>query len=250
MSLFDQLDQFDGAGEEPTTDGVAVAKVTDNQDPEGIGRVKITYPFRDTDDESYWARVATEMAGKGYGTFFLPEVGDEVLVAFEGGKIRHPIVVGSLYNGKRKPPEDNSSGTNDIREIKSRKGHVLDFDDASTGGKVEIETSAGHTITLDDTSGSEKITIEDKSGSNSVELDSSSDEVSVSADKKISLSAKTIELAADSEVKISSKAKINMESKAQMNISSKAKLNVESNGLMGIKATGPLTVEGAIIQLN
>jgi uncharacterized protein involved in type VI secretion and phage assembly len=247
MNLFDQ---FDGVDEEPTTDGVAVAKVTDNQDPEGIGRVKVTYPFRDTDDESYWARVATEMAGKEYGTFFLPEVGDEVLVAFEGGKIRHPIVVGSLYNGKRKPPQSNSNGKNDIREIKSRSGHILDFDDASTGGKVEIETSAGHTITLDDTPGGEKITIEDKSGSNSVELDSSSDEVSVSADKKISLSAKTIELAADSEVKISSKAKINMEGKGQVNVSSKGSLKIEGTGSTKLKSAAMVTIKGALIQLN
>ncbi|PSP32857.1 phage tail protein [Halobacteriales archaeon QH_10_67_22] len=242
-------DQF-GETEEPTINGVAVAKVTDNEDPEGIGRVKVTYPFRDTDDESYWARVVTEMAGSGYGVFFLPEVGDEVLVAFEGGKIRHPVVVGSLYNGQRAPPQDNGDGENNVREIRSRSGHVLDFDDTDGEEKFEIETSAGHAITLDDTGGSEKITIEDQSGSNTIEMDSASGEVSVSGEQKISLSAPTIELSAESEVNVSAKETVNMEGKGEVNVSSKGQLNVESNGIMGIKATGPLTVEGAIIQLN
>jgi len=243
-------DRFGGADEAPRIAGVATAKVTDNEDPEGLGRVKVTYPFRDTDDESYWARIATEMASKEYGTFFLPEVGDEVLVAFEDGNIRYPFVVGSLYNGKRKPPQSNGNGSNDVREIKSRSGHVLDFDDTKNAEKVEIETSAGHTITLDDSTGSEKITIEDKTGSNTIEMNSTAGEVSVSAGDTLSLSAKTIELSADKEVKINAKSKVNIEGKGQVNVSSKGQLNVESNGIMGIKATGPLTVEGAIIQLN
>jgi uncharacterized protein involved in type VI secretion and phage assembly len=212
--------------------------------------VKVTYPFRDAEDESYWARIATEMASKEYGTFFLPEVGDEVLVAFEDGNIRYPYVVGSLYTGKKKPPQTNKDGKNNVREIKSRSGHVLDFDDTKGEEKVKIETKAGHTITLDDKSGSEKITIEDKSGSNAITMDSAKGEVSIEGQKKISLSAPTVELSADSEVKIAAKGKVNMEGKGQVNVSSKGQLNVESNGIMGIKATGPLTVKGAIIQLN
>jgi uncharacterized protein involved in type VI secretion and phage assembly len=243
-------DQFGGGEGLRTITGVAVAIVTDNEDPEGMGRVRITFPFRDTDDESSWARVATEMAGSGFGTWFLPEVGEEVLVAFEDGNIRYPFVIGSLYNGQRPPPQDNSSGSNDVREIRSRSGHVLDFDDSSASGKVEIETSAGHTITLDDTTGSEKITIEDESGDNTIEMNSSDGEVSVSADDTISLSAKNIELDATSEVKITSKSTVKMEGKGKVNVSSKGQLNVESNGIMGIKATGPLTIEGAIIKLN
>jgi uncharacterized protein involved in type VI secretion and phage assembly len=230
--------------------GVSTAKVTNNEDPEGLGRVKVTYPFRDSSDESYWARVATEMASKNYGTFFLPEVGDEVLVAFEDGDIRHPYVIGSLYNGKRKPHESNGNGSNDIRGVKSRSGHVLTFDDTKNAEKVTIETSAGHTITLDDSSGSEKVSIEDKSGSNTITMNSSAGTVSVSAGDTLSLSAKTIELSADKEVKIDAKSKVNVSGKGKVNVSSKGQLNVESNGIMGIKASGPLTVEGAIIQLN
>lgn len=243
-------DQFRSIDGKEDITGVMTAKVTDNEDPKGLGRVKVTYPNRDSDDESYWARIATEMASSGYGTFFLPEVGDEVLVAFEDGDIHHPFVVGSLYNGKRPPAEDNGSGDNNIRQIKSRSGHMLDFDDTDGEELVKIETSAGHVIKLEDESGSEKVTIEDKSGSNAITMDSSSNEVSVEAGQTLSLSAPTIELNADSEVSISSKAKINMEGKAKVNVSSKGQLNVESNGMMGVKSTGILTLEGSLIQIN
>jgi uncharacterized protein involved in type VI secretion and phage assembly len=236
--------------ESSTMTGVVTGKVTDNEDPKGLGRVKVTYPHRDSDDESRWARVATEMASSGYGTFFLPEVGDEVLVAFEDGDIHYPYVVGSLYNGQRPPNESNGDGDNDIRQIKSRGEHVLEFDDDDSEPLVKLETSAGHVIKLEDKSGSEKVTIEDKSGSNSVTMDTANNEVSIEAAQTLSLSAPTIELSADSEVNISSNAKVNMEGNAEVNVSSKGNLNVESNGMMGVKSTAILTLEGSLIQIN
>ncbi|MEF8776729.1 MAG: phage baseplate assembly protein V [Haloarculaceae archaeon] len=246
MSNFEQLDDL---GEEPTVSGVATAKVTDNEDPEGVGRVKVTYPFRESDDESHWARIATEMASKEYGTFFLPEVGDEVLVAFEGGNIHHPVVIGSLYNGKRKPPFDNASGDNDIRAIKSRNEHTMEFDDATTGGKVTIETAAGHTITLDDTAGAETITVEDSTGDNSMTMDSVGGEVTVSADKKITLDADTIKLDGN-KVDISAKNKASVSGNSGIDISSKANLKMTSNGNMKVKGTGMLTLKGALVKIN
>jgi uncharacterized protein involved in type VI secretion and phage assembly len=234
----------------PRKSGDAVASVTDNEDPEKLGRVKVTYPWRDSDDDSYWARVATPMGGKEYGAYFLPEVGDEVLVAFQDGDIHHPFVVGSLWTGKQKPPEDNASGNNDVRTIKSRKGHRLEFDDAKQEAKTTIETAAGHKIVLDDKSGSEKITIEDKSGNNAVEMDSTKGEVSISAGTKISLSAPTIELAATSEVNASAKGKMNLESKGKMNVDSKGQLNLTGSGLAKLKSSGILQVKGSLVQIN
>ncbi len=231
-----------------TIAGVRIAIVRDNEDPEDIGRVKLAYPWRDEDDESHWARVATTMADKNYGTYFLPEVGDEVLVSFENGDIHQPIVVGSLWTGKRKPPVKNS-GDNVVRMIKTKSGHKVKFNDSSKEGAVTIETNAGHTIKLDDTSGSERVNIEDKSG-NSIEMDSVKNSISVSAKKEISLSAPTISLSAKTKVAISSKGKVDISGKGQTKVSSKGQLNLKSNGLMGINATGPLTVKGAIIQLN
>lgn len=229
--------------------GVAVGIVTDNEDPKDLGRVKLSFPWRDADDESYWARIATEMAGSKYGTYFLPEVDDEVLVAFENGDIHKPFVIGSLWNGKNKPPQKNSDGNNDTREIRSRSDHKVAFDDADEGS-ITIQTSAGNEICIDDSGDSETIMIRDKDEKNSVTIDSGKGSVQVDADKEIKLSAKNISLNAKQSVDISGNSKVNLKSKGQMKLSSKAKLDIKSNALMSVNATGPLQIKGAIIQLN
>jgi uncharacterized protein involved in type VI secretion and phage assembly len=210
-------------GESAGVRGVWAAVVTDNVDPEKLGRVKVTYPWRDADDESYWARVAVPMAGPERGTYFLPEVDDEVLVAFENGDIHYPYVLGALWNGTDKPPEDNASEANDVRVIRSRSGHELSFDDAdgaskvelTTGGghrlvlddadgasTVELATAGGHRLTMDDTAGSESITMADKSGANRVVLDTATSAVEVSAGGTLTVSAPVLELSGDGNVTV------------------------------------------------
>src|SRR4051812_31769405 len=78
--------------------GVVVGVVTNNQDKEGLGRVKVKFPWLSDADESNWARIATPMAGASRGVFFLPEVDDEVLVVFEQGLVSRPYVLGGLWN--------------------------------------------------------------------------------------------------------------------------------------------------------
>ncbi|HEV2915047.1 MAG TPA: phage baseplate assembly protein V [Pyrinomonadaceae bacterium] len=182
--------------------GVAVGIVTNNQDPEKLGRVKVIYPWLSDSEESYWARVATLMAGKDRGSFYLPEVDDEVLLAFEHGDVRFPYVVGMLWNGKDTPRYDNGDGKNDKRVITSRSGHEFVFDDNDQKGMVVIHTKKNHIITLDDSSGSEKISIVDKSGSNSVEIDSNQNSITVKSAMKLTLESQVIEIKAGATMKI------------------------------------------------
>lgn len=200
--------------------GVAIGIVTNNQDPDGMGRVKLRFPWRGDGDESYWARVATLMAGNDRGSFFLPEVGDEVLVAFEMGDIHHPYVVGALWNGVDKPPETNADGKNNIRMIKSRSGHQIIFDDNSDQmkEKLEIHTKAGHKILLDDTSGQEKIEIVDKAGSNSIKIDSAQNSIAIESSMQLKIKSQMIE--------------------------------IESGATMTIKAGATLTIQGAVVKIN
>ena len=99
-----------GAGTNPGTNGnngpagVVIGLVTNNQDPDGQGRVKVKFPWLSDDQESNWARLAMPMAGKNRGLFLLPEVGDEVLVMFEQGDVNHPYVIGAVWNGADTPP--------------------------------------------------------------------------------------------------------------------------------------------------
>lgn len=132
--------------------GVVCGIVTNIDDPDGLGQVKVKFPWLIEEDESRWARVMSFMGGKERGGVFRPEVGDEVLVLFEHGDMRYPYIIGAVWNGKdTMPKERGSDADNNIRLIKSRSGHQ---------------------IILDDTNGSEKVTVIDKNG-NTVELSSS-----------------------------------------------------------------------------
>jgi uncharacterized protein involved in type VI secretion and phage assembly len=176
--------------------GVAIGVVTNNKDPESLGRVKLKFPWRDPSDESHWTRVATLMAGKDRGTYFLPEVGDEVLVSFDHGDINQPYVIGALWNGEDKPPEKNADGKNNTRIIKSKSGHKIIFNDEQGSEKVEIITKSGSQIILDDSAGNEKIEIKDKTGSNSIIIDAAQNSISMSSKMKVSIQAQMIEIKA------------------------------------------------------
>jgi uncharacterized protein involved in type VI secretion and phage assembly len=130
--------------------GVAVGVVTDNKDPDSLGRVKVKLPWLPDDTESAWARVVTFNAGKDRGAVFLPEVDDEVLIAFEHGDVRFPYVLGALHNGKDTAPFTNDDGKNDKRIFKSRSGMTLTFDDKSGSEKLELaDKDAKESIAID-----------------------------------------------------------------------------------------------------
>jgi len=214
MSLYSMLQGGESGGKN-TIPGVAVGLVTNNKDPEHMGRVKITFPWRSGNDESYWARVVSFMAGKERGGYFLPEVGDEVLVAFDSGDLNHPYVIGSLWNGEDQPPATNENGNNDVRMIKSRSGHELIFNDEQGKESIELRTSAGHQIVLDDQSGGR---MEIKVGSFSVVLDSGKNEMVLESPAKLRLKSQAIEIEADS--------------------------------VMKLKAGATLTINGSVVQIN
>jgi len=216
-------------------EGIVLGIVTNNQDPERVGRVKIKFPWLTDSDESYWARVATLMAGKDRGAFFLPEVGDEVLVAFDHGDINYPYVIGALWNGVDTPPETNADGKNNIRKIKSRSGHEIIFDDndEQKKEKIVIHTKAGHTIILDDSAGEEKIEIKDKTGNNSIMIDSVQNAITISSQMKLSIKAQDIE----------------MESGGMMSIKAQI-MKIESGGMMNIKSGAILNIQGTLVKIN
>lgn len=192
--------------------GVMIGIVTDNQDPEELGRVRVRYansPSQSVESgyvESGWAKLSTPMAGVGRGVCFLPEVNDEVLVAFGLGNIDDPYVIGALWNSQDPPPETNADGSNDIRVIQSRSGHELLFNDNKSGqAKLEIRTAAGHQIILDDTDNQEKIQILEKSGNNAIEIDSAQDSITIESKGTgtLKLKAQTIEIEARESMKVS-----------------------------------------------
>mgnify|MGYP002130255325 CR=1 FL=1 len=127
-----------GVSERPRLYGVYPALVTDVQDPDNQGRVQIKLPLVEEADGATalaWARLATLMAGGDRGSWFIPEVDDEVLVAFTAGDPRRPVVIGALWNGVDAPPETMDSANN-VRSVTSRSGHKLSFDDTAGAALV------------------------------------------------------------------------------------------------------------------
>jgi uncharacterized protein involved in type VI secretion and phage assembly len=175
--------------------GVHVGIVTDVNDRDGLGRVKVKLPWvADADGGVYevWARLATMMAGKNRGTWFIPDVDDEVLLAFEAGDPRAPYVVGSLWNGVDKPPESmDGAGKNYKKVIRSRNGVKVTLDDQDGQEQCIVETPGGQKITLKDSPAS--LEAVDSNG-NSVKLDSSGVTVNTSA---------TVTIQAGASVKVS-----------------------------------------------
>jgi uncharacterized protein involved in type VI secretion and phage assembly len=181
--------------------GVALALVTENRDPDGLARVKVSYPWHSQPAESYWARIAVPMAGDGRGAVFLPEVGDEVLVVFEREDMRFPYVLGGLWNGKDKPPESNSGGHNDIRVIKTRKGHTLLFDDNSSKGRIELRLADGKRLSIDD----DGIALDDAAG-NRLSLDAKGGAVTLEAASQLTLKAPAISVQASGTLTLNARA--------------------------------------------
>jgi len=194
--------------------GVVVGIVTNNKDPDDLHRVKVRFPWLSNDVESHWARVAAPMAGKNRGASFLPEVDDEVLVAFEHGQVDHPYVVGSLWNGKDNAPESNADGENNHRTLRSRSGHVLRFNDKS---------------------GNETIEIIDKTGNNKVVIDSANNSITIEAKSDITIKSATGKLTMQAN---------GIEMKSQMGVTVEAAQN------MDLKANAIVTVKGAMIRIN
>ncbi|NIM15096.1 MAG: phage tail protein [Candidatus Aminicenantes bacterium] len=261
--------------------GVAAGIVTNNKDPNKLGQVKVRFPWLSDKNESNWVRVATLMSGKQMGSFFLPEVGDEVLVAFENGDINAPYVIGCLWNGKTKPPETNKDGKNNIRTFKSRSGHEIRFDDTKQKEKLEIKTKSGHYILLDDTSSKGNIAIQtktghkfvmdDKSGKEKIGIQSKSghkfllDDASgkgkialqskaghqivlndASGQEKIEIKDKT----GSNKITIDSVQKaVNIESAMQLKIKAKM-IDIEAGMALKIKSGAMLELKGAMVKIN
>ncbi|WP_028310498.1 phage baseplate assembly protein V [Derxia gummosa] len=167
--------------------GAHVAVVTDLNDPDSRGRIKLTLPWSpDGKGERYeaWARVATLFAGNNRGSWFMPEVDDEVLVIFEGGDPRHPCVIGGLWNGRDAPPESPDSA-NAHKTIRSRNGVLIRITDQSGQDSIAIETPGGCSVTLKDGPGT--VEVKDSNG-NSVKLEPAGITVTASAQVKVNAS--------------------------------------------------------------
>jgi uncharacterized protein involved in type VI secretion and phage assembly len=195
--------------------GLVIGLVTDNNDPEGQGRVKVKYPWLTEEHSSDWARVIAPGVGNQRGIEFLPEVNDEVLIGFEMGDIHFPYVLGGLWNGKDAVPEQVTSagGVIQKRVIYSRSKHKIILDDSEGGGGITIEDSSGNQIMLDTQMNKLTISVKGDAG-------------------------------------IQAQGNLTLEATGQIQIKGTAGVTLESQANVDVKGTGMVNVKGLMINLN
>ncbi len=228
-TLSSLLQPADGIGKNGNNQGwgIAIGLVTNNRDPQGQGRVKVRFPWLAESEESTWARIATPMGGKDRGLYCLPEINDEVLVAFEHGHITHPYVLGVLWNGKDAPPRQNDPG----QRGPQRSGIV------GRDGKVNrriLRSRSGHEIILDDTAGHERIIIRDGTAQNEIVIDSRKNDMAIKVKGDL-----TIEAGGE----------VNIRSRGDLTIHSDSKGEVEARDV-SIEGRDQVDVKGRVINLN
>jgi len=198
--------------------GVVPAIVTNNTDPKKMNRVKIKIPTLTEDHETNWAPVVAPGAGATRGIEWLPEVNDEVLVAFQDGDINFPYVLGGMWNGKDTPLSPAAVEGADVvlRTLQSKKGHIFRMIDRNSGG-----LKAG--LQLVDSSGKNKIII--NTTDNKIEIISQGD-ILVTAVKKLTL-----------------KATGNVDISGQ-------NVKVAAQTVLELTATGQTTLKGSVVNIN
>lgn len=206
-------------------------------------KVLVTLPSNTEEKNSIWARITNFYATSGAGAFFLPEVGDEVIIGFLENDPRYPIVLGSVYSNSRQPSAEVKDNNNYIKSLTTKSNLKITFDDEKK--ITTIETPAGNTITLNDDT--KIIEVKDQNN-NSVKL--SSDGIGMQSDKDINIKANgNITLDATGNLKLSATQDVSV---SGMNIKNEAKtgFTAKGNATAEISASGQTVVKGGIVMIN
>ncbi len=212
--------------------GLIAGIVTNTNDPDALGRVKVKFPSLSSEHESFWARVVAPGAGMERGFSNFPEVNDEVVIGFANGDPNYPYMLGGVWNGKDKMPsgqgETITGGEVKIREWKTRIGHVLRFTDDSSGGKIELIDGKGQNFLVINTA-DQKVSIE------------SAGDVSVKAGKDVIVNAA---------MNVNVKAGTNIDLKAvNVSVEASAKIALKA-AMVEIAGSGMVKISGATVMIN
>jgi len=243
--------------------GVVPAIVTQNEDEENMHRVRVKFPWLSDDEESWWARVAAPDAGPERGMTFLPEINDEVLVAFEHGDMGRPYVVGRLWNGTDKVPHTTTEivkdGKVNLRVIKTRAGHVMTFDDTADAELISIvDKTTKNLIKIE--SSTNLITIDANGGKVIFKLDGENGKLTVDTDD-------TIDITSGGNMTLTSGGNMTLDAGTNnvdikggnINITASSALTAKSTGgaatLQGstgttVKSSATVTIQGLSVAIN
>jgi phage protein D len=229
--------------------GLVIGIVTNNEDPDKLGRIKVKYPWLEEQIESDWARIVNIGGGAKRGFLVIPEINDEVLIGFELDDFHQPYVLGGLWNGKDKPPQPTQTISSAVieggkvqqRAFHSRAGYEILFDEGTSDGKgqVRLKTPAGLFVALNDAD--KVITL--NSDKHVVKLDDTGNVISVETKGDMTVNAQ-------GKVSITGTAGINITSNAALSIEAKGNGTVSATGPLEVKSTAMLTVQGSLVKIN
>lgn len=214
--LIDELSSTANREEQNRIYGVAIATVLTNIDTTGQGRVQLSLPW--LPDFEPWARVAVLSAGSDRGTYFIPQIGDEVLVAFDQGDVREPYVIGSLWNSQDSPPASGPTDPIAKRIIKTPLGHVMEFDDMLQSFKITTNTQ--QTLTMD----ASGIKIATASDAASIQMDPAGN-VTIQGSISVTLKAPSISLEG-------------------------ASISIKADADASLKSGGTCQIQGSLVTIN
>jgi phage protein D/phage baseplate assembly protein gpV len=227
--------------------GLRVGTVTNINDPDNAGKVKVLFPGVDTTMESGWARVLAVGGGATRGNVFIPEVNDEVLVGFEGNDLRQPVVLGGLYGAKSTtPPTGVEDGKVNTRGMTSRLGHTLMFLDGTDPATqaIELKLAGGeHLIHL----GKDEVDVKVPSGL-ALNIVAGSTSIKIGTDGSIAMSASTISLKAEQSISLQAP-QIQASADAQLTLKASGSVQV-SGGEIQVSSQGPAQIGGNPVMIN
>lgn len=227
----------------PAVSGLQIGIVKKlDADPEGESRVQVSVPVMQADHDTVWARLTNFYGSNGFGAFFVPEIGDEVVLAYLNGDPSHPVILGSLYSSKRKPPYELSA-ENNTKAIVTHCKSKIEFDDAKK--IITVTTPGNNKVVLSDEGKS--ILLQDQN-SNKVEL--GPDGITLDSPKDIKISAKgSIAIDAIGAISISSEADVKSRG---LNVSCDAQVAFTARGAASaeLSASGQTVVKGAMVMIN
>lgn len=230
----EEIVDFSAAGLVPAIQGLQIGKVVElEKDPDGENRILVRLPIIDSKAKGIWARVSTLDAGKERGSFFLPEIGDEVIVGFINDDPRDAVVLGMVHSSANPAPIVAKNDNHEKGFTTRSKMHLLFNDDTKT---ITIDTPAGNSIVIDEKGKSIVITDQNKN--------------------KVSMEQKGITVDSPKEITINGGTNINITAKANLKIEAtkidiKAKANLKAEGsLAELSASGITTVKGSLVKIN
>ena len=236
-----------------TIQGVAagIVKEIDNK----LGRVKVNLPWLDDDNKTFWARIATFMAGNGRGSWFMPEVGDEVLLGFEFGQVDNPYVLGFVHSEEDKPPIDDDSIDEHVRRLRTVAKHRIDFDDRDNKQRIYVQSNSEHKLEMNDFDKFVKISTK---GNRFINLDYQNKNIDIQTagqpEIKLDDQANKITIkagASDPSVVLDGTAQSVTITVGQNTVKvDQTGVTVNATGTVSVSVTGSLSIQGSIVSIQ